>query len=304
MYTPSTRVQGDPIQTGLDTVSYLGPRYLRERTGDFTDSRLAQKLSSLAVGTLVLLPEHISGINVEGTSDPANSLAIHLTEIPELAAGRENSRHEVKFGQLHMSGEEIIPITELVAAKYLHRVAAPRELHSSLEINRRFGEDVAFTPLGFVRHPETNKIGYLSRYEHGVVTLDNVLWEESASPTLREEAMGFAGLWLASLHNHAIIHGDAQAKNIARDSSQRLRYPDLEGAHTFDPDDPMSRIKRLVDVSDVFNRVYMPETSRDENEAFIEGYLEHQHPNRHDIDAEDIEEVIEQARQDDIPHSA
>ena len=251
-----------------------------------------------------MLPEHISGINIEGTNDAENSFTIYLTEMQELSAGRKNSRHDVQFGQLHISGEHIIPITELVAAKYLHRVAAPRELHSALEVNRRFGQNVAFTPIGFIREQEKNKIGYLSRYEHGVVTLDNVLWEKSASPTLREDAMGFAGLWLASLHNHGIIHGDAQAKNIARDSSQSLRYPDLEGAKTFDFTDPMSRIQRLSDVSDVFNRVYMPRTSREENDAFIEGYLEHQSPNVTYIDEQDIHDVIKQANESDIPHSA
>ncbi len=297
MYTPSTRIDGAPIQSGLETMSYLGPRYLRERGGDFTDSRLASKLGAISTSHLLLLPEHISGISLEAADQPnMRPHDIDLTVIPKLEAGRQNSRHEVQFGQLHIAGDSTHPIAELVATKYLNRVAAPRELHASLEVNRRFGDNMSFQPIGFVRQPNTDKIGYLTRYEHGVLTLDNILWNMESGTQLREEALGFAGLWLASLHNHKIIHGDAQAKNIAYDSSQKLRYIDLEGAQVYDADDPMSRIQRLTDVSDVFNTTYMPPTTPAENEAFIEAYLEQQTRNPHFVDGTDIKEVIDQAQ--------
>lgn len=307
MNSPATRIEGSPIQSDLQTIAYVAPRYLRERAGDFTDSRLASKLGTLATDTLLLLPGEISGVHVENIGNDHDYM-INLTRIPELAAGRKNSQHEVDFGQLHIASDSTHPITELVAAKYIHRLTAPKEFHASRAVNQRFGSDVSFTPIGFTRESHSNDIGYLTRYEHGVVTLDNVLWDRLANPGLKEEAMGFAGLWLASLHNHDIIHGDAQAKNIAYDSSQQPRYPDLEGAESFDPLDPWSRIQRLKDVEDVFNKVYMPDTTKEENTAFIEAYLEHQSnsPERRPqlVDGDDLESTIEIARKEDSSYSA
>lgn len=300
MYTPATRVEGPPIQPGLDMISYLHEKYLRERSGDFRDSRLASKLSSISLRELLLLPEEVSGVSLEGTQDQQTEHYVHLSEIRELAAGRQNSRNNVQFGQLHITGNQTHPIAELVAVKYLDKALASRELAASIGVNSRLGYAASFQPVGFMKNPSTQKIGYLTKYEHGVQTLDNVLWDEDAPDTLREEAMGFAGLWLATLHNHSVIHGDAQAKNIAYDSSQNLRYIDLEGARTFDPDDSGSRIVRLTDVSDVFNRVYMPKTNASENDTFVESYLDSQlvppgYP--HYIDEDDLRAVIAQADQ-------
>lgn len=293
MYLPETRIDGKPIQPSLRTVSYLGPRYLRERTGDFTDSRLTSKLGSLSTSHLALLPQDVSKISLEESDEyGSRDYDIHLTEIPHLRAGRENSVHEVQFGQLHISSEITHPLTELVAVKYLNKGKAAVEMHAGREINKRFGTDVSLEGIGFIRKPDTSEVGYLTRYNHSIVTLDNVLWNREANKTLREEAMGFAGLWLASLHNHQVTHGDAQAKNIAYDSTQMPRYVDLEHASSFNPDEYSSKQKRLDDVSDLFNQTFMPKTSPDENEIFIDAYLDQQERSRTPIDGSDIKEAI------------
>lgn len=292
-YTPGTRVHGDPIHPDMSSVRYLGPRYLRERRGDFTDTTLSAKLGSLAVSQFLLFPPELSNIDIDNTEE-ASSVA--LTGIPELEKGRENSRNAVQFGQLHISSDKTNPTSALVAVKYLNRLAAPREFHAARAINDRFGENAALQPIGFVRNPKNDKVGYVSHYEHGVVTLDNILWNTTSTPTQREKAMAFAGLWLANLHNHQIIHGDAQAKNIAADTGNRPRYVDLEGARDFDKNDPMSRIQRLNDVHDLFNITYMPPTSKDENMAFTQAYLDQQGHSMHYIDGHDIQEVIHYAK--------
>lgn len=288
MYVPTTRVEGTPIHQGLDTVSYLGPRYLREPTGDFSDTRLSAKLGSLTSNALVLLPEDVSHISLDTLPDLPN---IRLTEIPELGRGRQNSRTGVKFGQLHISNNTAAPIAELVAAKFIHRLTAPRELNAARALNHRFGQDLAFRPLGFVRHPD-GRTGYLSRYEHDVTTLDNVLWNETASETQRCEAMGFAGLWLASLHNHGLIHGDAQAKNIAYDSSRQPRFVDLEGMHDISHGALDTQTTRLLDIANLFDPTYMLSTSPDEEITFVDSYLEHQDPQRIQLEGEDIVDTI------------
>ena len=297
MYLPETRVTGTPIQTGLKTVSYLGSRYLRERTGDFTDSRLVSKLGSLSLTHLALLPQEISKISLEESDeDGSRQFDIHLTEIQQLRAGRENSMHEVQFGQLHISSETTHPLTELVAVKYLNKGKAAVEMHAGRELNKRFGRTVSLQGVGFIRRPSSDEVGYLSLYNHSIVTLDNVLWNPEAGETLREEAMGFAGLWLASLHNHNVAHGDAQAKNIAYDSTQMPRYVDLESASSFQPDDIGSREKRLEDVADFYNQTFMPQTSATEDEIFIESYLEQQDRAPTSIDGSAIKQVINTAK--------
>lgn len=273
MYTPRTLVEGPSIHPVMSSSEYLNRRYLREPTReDFTDTRLSAKLGSIALDRLVLLPPDISGIDIDTQSQDA---AIHLTEIPQLRAGRENNRQQIHFGQLHISSDTYNPTAELVAAKYLHRTTVPRELNAALTVNKRFGADVAFAPVGFVR-ASSDKIGYLSKYEQSVTTIDNILWNETASQSQRESAIGLAGLWLASLHNHGIMHGDAQAKNIAADAANNLRYVDLEGAQKLSQDNDHAQTQRLLDISDLFNPTYMPPTSIDEDVLLIDSYLEHQ----------------------------
>jgi hypothetical protein len=298
MYSPATKIEGRLIQPELGNVSYLTNQYLRNHEGDFRDSRLSSKLASMSIDELILLPEETSDICLEGTEANDVQHFVHLTEIPELRAGRQASHNNVRFGQLHITGNQTHPLSELVAVKYLPRPLVSRELGAAIAINNRLGRTASFQPIDFTKQPNTQQIGYITKYEHGVNTLDNVLWNKNTNHALREEAMGFAGLWLANLHNHSFIHGDAQAKNIAYDSSQNTRYIDLESAKPFDPRNPVSRIERLVDVSDVFNQTFMPPTTSAENSIFINSYLDNQimspdYPNS--VNEDDIRSIIAQA---------
>lgn len=290
MHYPTTRAKGHPIQH-VDSASYLGRRYLRERSGDFTDTTLSAKLGSLSTNHLALLPPSISSIDTD--IDAIDSIA--LTEIPGLEDGRSNHINEVRFGQLHLDNRGKPPIAELVATKYLHRLRVPSEMHASLAINKRFGDQLAFAPIGFIKRPA--EIGYLTRYEHSVITLDNVLWQPNSPQEKRLDAMARAGLWMSALHNHGVIHGDAQAKNIAFDSSNKPRYPDLEKASDINPGFFDKDTKRLLDVTDLFNRKYMPETSPDETEAFIESYLENQSNRYGSLDGADIADTIQSTKE-------
>ena len=208
-----------------------------------------------------------------------------------------NNRSGVKFGQLHITGDDNVPTSELVAAKYIHKLTAPREFHAARAINSRFGDDVAFTPIGFVRS-SSDKVGYLSRFEQSVTTLDNILWDESSTPNQREWAMGFAGLWLASLHNHGILHGDAQAKNIAYDSASRLRYVDLEGAKEFGVGKLDPQTERLLDIADLFNPKYMPDSTPDEIAILASAYTDHQDKGKYEVSDADIFDTISSVREE------
>lgn len=284
-HIPSTLVTGRPIlPEGVKNVSYLGPRYLRERGGDFTDTTLSAKLAATGLNALLLLPEEISGISVENIGEEKR---VALNEIEQLGTGREKSRTEVRFGQLHISDNRDASTAELVAAKFIHRLTAPRELHASRAINNRFGDQVTFQPIGFVKRAD-NRVGYLTRYEHSVTTLDNILWNPSSTEEQRLRAMAFAGMWLASLHNHGIVHGDAQAKNIAYDASQKPRYTDLEGATNLAHGTLDTRTKRLLDIHDLFNPTYMIATTPEEEVIFTDSYLDHQDKKPDKLTGEEI----------------
>lgn len=207
-YRPTTRVNGRPMQVDfIDSVQYLGPRYTRERGGDFSDTTLAGRLGATAKNSLLLLPPEISGLTVEATDDPK---AISFTQIDELGRGRENNVSGVEFGQLHISDEHDAPVSQLVAAKPMPRPRVPKEFHASRAINKRFGERVTFQPVGFVKSTKGNDtFSYLTRYEHDVTSLDNLLWNKSATEEQRTRSMAFAAMWLVALHNVGISHGDA-----------------------------------------------------------------------------------------------
>lgn len=289
MYKPSTLVEGSQIHPEIRAVRYLNNlRYLRERHGDFSDTRLSAKLGATASDTLLLLPREISRVAVDITDEEPE---ISLIDIPQLAEGRKNSRAKVKFGQLHFANQSAGTMAELVAAKFVHRLTAPRELHAALAINQRFGAEVAFSPIGFIKSP-SGKVGYLSRYEHSVQTLDNILWNDTATASQREDAMGFAGLWLASIHNHGILHGDPQAKNIAYDSTKLPRYPDLEGASEIGYGGLDPQTQKLIDMQKLFNPTFMPPTSADEEMAFVEAYTDQQNKSRYRLDEMDIMDSI------------
>lgn len=290
MKLPTTRVEGPPIQ-GIDGVSFLGPRYLRERSGDFSDTTLSAKLGSVAANHLLLLPPSISAIDIDTTS--ISSIA--LTAVPNLDSGRRNHSNKVEFGQLHIDSSEHPSVAELVAIKYLHRLRAPSEMHASRVVNNRFGEQLAFAPLGFVKSDDAS-MGYLTRYEHSVTTLDNVLWHLEPHEK-RLNAMSRAGLWMSALHNHGIIHGDAQAKNIAFGSNNKPRYIDLETATDINHGLFDKETKRLLDIADLYNPRYMPKTSQEEDEAFIDSYLEYQSDTYGALAGEDIADTIESVKE-------
>lgn len=80
------------------------------------------------------------------------------------------------------------------------------------------------------------------------MSLDNILWRKESSAKKRLGVIAFAARWMAELHNQRIIHGDAQAKNIAYNPQGDNRYPDLEKTydasnHTLDP-----LTNRLLDI--------------------------------------------------------
>lgn len=225
----SARMEGEPLQK-IEAVSCLNPRYLRERSGDFHDSKLAAKLTSLKDSSLVLYPDAFHEI-----IDECGDITAELIEKQEFAHSRRESRTEVRFGQLLFSSPSHGEAAELVSVKYTTPRLAAKESAASRAINRNSYlspfSPAAFLTLGFLKRGD--QVGYITRYKHNVITLDNVLWndEEPLTEERVVKALGKAARWMADLHSQGITHGDAQSKNIAITASSQPHYPDLEDAH-------------------------------------------------------------------------
>ncbi len=259
-------VSGGSIQD-IHNVTTLRESYVCERNGNFSDSRLAAEVGSLSVGTLMLLPAKISRVDTTGMRSPS----VYLNEMRDLSGGRKCSRTEVKFGQMSIVDSAARPLIDFVAAKYMHRANVAREFAASCAINQRFGERVSFQPIGFLKDAN-GRSGLLTRYEHGVVTLDNILWNRAATSEQRKSAISQAAIWMAQLHDHGIIHGDAQPKNIAYDSSGRSRYVDLESAYECTSGGLSPEINKLFDVTD-FTQSVEAQFNPEELMLFIDQYM-------------------------------
>lgn len=263
------RILGSPLQA-IHTVGSLSAHYDRERDADFSDTRLARKLGTIAHGELLIAQECVSSISLSETSDGVAEL-IHL---PELGKTRHESRLAVAFGQLIIKQMDREHVAELVAVKYTSSFRAAREYAATQVVKKRIGDGHTFTPIGFLKHtkPMRDSTGLLTRYRHEVLTLDGIFWNDEATQAQRLTGVAHAASWLATLHNHDISHGDAEPKNIAHSSNETPVYVDLETAH--DLRDP--RIFRLAheleDVSD-FIRYQSQSLSSDELEIFIDTYL-------------------------------
>ena len=302
---PNLIIDGDPIQP-VGAVDYLDTAYIphSETAAEhrFQHQALVDKLGSLATGDLVLLPPEISGI--QATVDDQHIRSHSLNHVPGLERGRQHSRTEVAFGQLHLAQPEAGTITELVAVKYVHPITASREFLAAKAVNERFGEHKTYTPLGFIRAEDTprgaQRVGVLTRYEHNVNTLDNYLWNPNTPAETRRAMYQVAGRAMAELHNHGFIHGDAQAKNFALDSRGAIRHLDTE-TYTDIRYSHDATIGRLGDVSNMFD----PQTLTiapdiEDIGLFVDSYMDTQTDTYGKLEDFDIQDVISQTRGDDI----
>ena len=260
------RVSQEPLQE-VSSVGQFGYKYLRERGGDFYDSRLAAKLGSLAVGQLAIAPVDISRLIAEEGSQAT------LLRVPELEKTRHESRTAVQFGQLVVEGARRESQAELVAVKYTRPSLAGRELSATREVQKRLGPASAYEPIGFIGREEKKDVGYISRYRHEVGTLDRVFWNREATEEQRLAAAGRAGVWLGMLHDSGLVHGDAEAKNIAHDNADNPVYPDLETMSEIPADIDEAYRRQVGDLSD-FIRFHDCRLSREEFEAFFETYID------------------------------
>jgi hypothetical protein len=193
----------------------------------FVARETRRSLSNMQGGDYLLLPGAFKDVGRDGTT-------AHVNLHPQQGYTREASRNQVRFGQLVVNDPDSRERVELVAIKPLDTPGrAAREFGAMSVVNGLAAQgrmSPALTPLGFFRNPEDGRVALMTRYEHSVLTLDNLFWDPNFTPTERisRAALGHCAISLGELHSNGIAHTDAQIKNIAADNNG-IRYVDLEG---------------------------------------------------------------------------
>lgn len=169
-------------------------------------------------------------------------------EQEQFSSGRQDSAHQVRFGQLILNGKELHEQPEFVALKpYEDRSDLYREWAAHEYLNSLFDRQIGYINLG-VHNDSDGVESIVSQYDHGVISFDSTFWADESAPaaalrpaTLQRHA-GLASESLGLMHGARMTHGDAQIKNLAADR-QGPRAIDLESAEILDAerfDDPTS----------------------------------------------------------------
>ena len=243
------RLTGRPEKLGLVSAC---EEFLTWEVPDIESTgRMRRLLKHMGKSTLVL--DAMKYHHLELGSDA------HATfiEVDGFGAGRDQSAHQVRFGQLLLNGKNFREQSELVAVKpYSDRRSLYREWAAHEYLNSLFDRQIGYINLG-VHRDKKGRESIVSQYDHDVISFDSSFWAGPETPISalrpavlqRHAALGARGLGL--MHGVRMTHGDAQIKNLAAD---RLgpRAIDLETANILDAesiDDPTALGQTRRDLS-------------------------------------------------------
>lgn len=159
----------------------------------------------------------------------------------ELEFTRQNSAHEVVFGQINLTSEGDRQRTELVALKpfdddvkkAVHEYAVLEYINIT-GFKRAQRPVLALHALGFHRDPINGGIDLITEYDESVISYDSLFWNYERLPTPAEaaKALGRCTFALAALHVVRLTHGDARVRNLASDN-RGVRFIDMEDSLSF-----------------------------------------------------------------------
>ncbi len=224
----------------MSTLRFNGPQELikdaRPASLDFTlesspamRQEVIHKLGAIGISE-ALLSKHAYGLSE--SNKPATGV---YTEHEAFRHGRDESQHQVSFGQLIVHDHSRANRPELVAVKPFDE-PMPDDIYQELaalnHLNSIGDVQNTYLPLGVWRNAQ-GILQTITLYEHGVVSTDQTFWaDKSLQPEeLRPERIRTSFqdcLWgIGYLHGAGISHGDAQVKNLAHDS-KGVRFIDPE----------------------------------------------------------------------------
>lgn len=196
---------------------------------------IARLMTVVPVGSLALLDTEFDFPDMPGKPPRASFI-----DSPELGLGRDEGRHQPRFGQMIINGAGLHERPILVTVKPFNGSTdkqpdelMQREWAASNYLNSLSDRQLAYLPLGAWRTAKgVNHL--ISLYEHDVKSYDNVFWadKELSPEALRaqtiEHALNDCIRGLGYLHGLGLVHTDAEVKNLAANLSG-IRFIDLEG---------------------------------------------------------------------------
>jgi len=221
------RLEGRPEKLGSASVCN---EFLTWEVPDVdSEKRMRRLLKRMGKSAVVLDQAKYGGVDF---GDRAHASFI---EQPGFAAGRDQSAHQVRFGQFILNGMNFREQPDFVAIKpYDERPSLYREWAAHEYLNSLFDDQAAFINLGVYKDPSGVE-AIISQYDHDVISFDSSFWADESSPSsaLRPDILQrHANLGAESLglmHGVRMTHGDAQVKNLAADR-RGVRLIDLESA--------------------------------------------------------------------------
>lgn len=259
----SPRLRGPSERLGTANVSDQISAWSLEAAPTEADIKLLRDLGHLSV---------LLSSTAYGTL-PRNAYNLRATfiDVNDFGIGREDSRHQVRFGQMLLNGRGIHENHDFVAVKpYDNEENLHREWAANAYANAVFDEQRGFMPLAVTRDEDGNPAA-ITLYEHGVKTFDNVFWadrEEHPEALGRDNVINAATTCMYGLglmHGSRLIHGDPQVKNLGKDN-RHVRFIDLEDASLIPEDaidDPEVIDKILRDVSVFIDSTLRVEENRE-----------------------------------------
>lgn len=221
----SLRLRGSSERLGKAEVSERISGWSLDISPQLADSALLRDMGNR---TLLLASNAYTFKNKDG-------LHGSLIEREDFGQDREDSQHQVRFGQMILNGQGIHEIPDLVAIKpYEKNKHLYHEWAANAYANGLADEQRAYMPLGVYKDDQGTP-NLVTLYEHGVTTYDRVFWaDKNENPgALHKEVVREAAetcmYGLGLMHGSRLIHGDARAKNLGRDS-RHVRFIDLEDA--------------------------------------------------------------------------
>lgn len=148
-----------------------------------------------------------------------------MTDNPDYYAGRTDSVQQVEFGDATTrAGNNGLTSYPVALKPYSQPWIALRDYRTAKKLNE-ICPNVTYQPIGFAK--DANKIYGITRFEKGVVSFDNILWDErTPSEKEIEWALGCAAASLIFLHANGYAHRDYQVKNTAYDETLSSRIVD------------------------------------------------------------------------------
>lgn len=232
---PAENLQVVAQEPEIETFSPSPESVERSVDGDFRHRAIEKFCATRAVADAVLLQDEFVQKLVFG-----NGGIDEVTFQPraEWSKGRGDSVHEVQFGDLSLCIADGKVVEVPVALKPFgqsDRYRAANELAALIKTPEETGIST-FEPLGAIR--TAKGLAIVTRFEAGVVSLDNIDWRHDLTSPLRRSFDIINGLQkgatlLARIHRAGITHNDAQVKNVAVDEldpMREVRLTDLETA--------------------------------------------------------------------------